>query len=196
MPKIVDHDQRRAELVAAAWEVIAEEGIEGTTLQRIAEVAGCTTGRITHYFDSKDDVLDTAFRRTYDNVEQRMLDGLAVRQGLDALRYVVYETLPLDPTRRLEWRVWLAFWSRAAANPEELQAVHEGRYQEWRTALRRLVSKAVAAGELSGALDVKIAVDVLVATIDGIGVQSVLEPTSFPPRRVRAAIEQLLASFS
>ncbi|MGH3177968.1 MAG: TetR/AcrR family transcriptional regulator, partial [Streptosporangiaceae bacterium] len=52
MPKVVDHAARRAELVDAAWRVIAEEGLEAATMRRIAEAAGCTTGRVTHYFDS------------------------------------------------------------------------------------------------------------------------------------------------
>ena len=63
MPKVVNHDQRRAELVAATWEVVADEGVEGATLRRIAEVAGCTTGRVTHYFENKDQLLLTAFER-------------------------------------------------------------------------------------------------------------------------------------
>ena len=47
MPKVVDHAVRRAELVDAAWRVIAEEGLEAATMRRIAEAAGCTTGRVT-----------------------------------------------------------------------------------------------------------------------------------------------------
>ena len=46
MPKQVDHAARRRELVEASWEVIASEGIEGTTLRKVAAAADCTTGRI------------------------------------------------------------------------------------------------------------------------------------------------------
>jgi TetR/AcrR family transcriptional repressor of bet genes len=195
VPKLVDHNQRRAELVAATWEVIANKGVQGATLRRIADGAGCTTGRITHYFKNRDELLLCAFERTYDHAEQRMLNGLAVREGLDALRYVIYQTLPLDTERRLEWRVWLAFWSQATADHDEFVAKHQRRYGQWRRGLRELVSAAMKKGELSTTLNVTIAVDLLVATIDGLGVESVLEPKALPSRRVRATVEQLLATF-
>ena len=73
MPKVIDHAVRRAELVDAAWRVIAEEGLEAATMRRIAEAAGCTTGRVTHYFDSKDDVLVAALREVHSRAAKRMI---------------------------------------------------------------------------------------------------------------------------
>ena len=35
MPKVVDHAQRRRELVAATWAVVAAEGIEAATVRRL-----------------------------------------------------------------------------------------------------------------------------------------------------------------
>ncbi|MBA4102389.1 MAG: TetR/AcrR family transcriptional regulator, partial [Arthrobacter sp.] len=36
MPKIVDHDERRLELVDATWRIIARQGLEGATMREIA----------------------------------------------------------------------------------------------------------------------------------------------------------------
>ena len=36
MPKIVDHELRRQELLAAAWRVIARTGVVGLTTREIA----------------------------------------------------------------------------------------------------------------------------------------------------------------
>ena len=44
MPKIVDHDERRATIAAAAAMVIADDGVEGATMKAIASRAGVTTG--------------------------------------------------------------------------------------------------------------------------------------------------------
>src|SRR5580692_1468139 len=73
MPKVVDHDARRAELVDAAWRVIAAEGLEAATMRRIAQAAGCTTGRVTHYFYSKDDMLVAALREVHRRAAERMI---------------------------------------------------------------------------------------------------------------------------
>ena len=38
MPKIVDHAQRRTEIIHALWAVIYERGIHAVTYQAVAEV--------------------------------------------------------------------------------------------------------------------------------------------------------------
>ena len=47
----VDPSERRAEVVAAAFGLLAEGGVEAATMRRIAAAADATTGRVTHYFE-------------------------------------------------------------------------------------------------------------------------------------------------
>ena len=57
MPKVVDVEQRRAELAAAVARVIARSGIEGATMRQVAAEAGWTTGTLVHYFTNKRELL-------------------------------------------------------------------------------------------------------------------------------------------
>ena len=52
MPKVVDHDQRRVELVQATWRIIAREGIERATMRGIAAEAGFANGALKPYFST------------------------------------------------------------------------------------------------------------------------------------------------
>jgi len=171
VPKVVDHAQRRRELVAATWAVVAAEGIEAATVRRIAEEAGCTTGRITHYFADKEEVLVAALRQVHRAAGKRMLAAIGQRSGLEALRAVLAEALPLDQERILEWRVWLAFWGSAATSTS-LQAEQHQRYREWRGLLKRVLATA----QLSADIDLDSLVDQIVALVDGFGLQGVLDP--------------------
>ena len=189
MPKVVDHDQRRAEFVAAAWTVIADEGIEAATIRRIAEVAGCTTGRVTHYFDAKDEILVAALRRVHYAAGARMLDHLRTKQGADALRAVLLDALPLDSQRNLEWRVWLAFWGRASTDHALIEE-QQHRYAEWRRLLGRVI--AATAGKPATSDQVRLLVDLVAGTIDGLGIQAVLEPSRFPAQHLAAAVDALV----
>jgi AcrR family transcriptional regulator len=171
VPKVVDHAQRRRELVAATWAVVAAEGIEAATVRRIAEEAGCTTGRITHYFADKEEVLVAALRQVHRAAGKRMLAAIGQRSGLEALRAVLAEALPLDQERILEWRVWLAFWGSAATSTS-LQAEQHQRYREWRGLLKRVLATA----QLSADIDLDRLVDQIVALVDGFGLQGVLDP--------------------
>ena len=191
MPKVVDHAQRRRELVAATWAVVAAEGIEAATVRRIAEEAGCTTGRITHYFADKEEVLVAALRQVHRAAGKRMLAAIGERSGLAALRAVLAEALPLDEERILEWRVWLAFWGSAATSTS-LQAEQHERYREWRGLLKRVLATA----QLSAGIDLDRLVDQIVALVDGFGIQGVLDPQHPQPEqlasRLNGAVDALI----
>ena len=60
MPKIVDHAERRREVLDATWRVIGREGLEAATVRRIAAEAGCSIGVLAHYFQDKEDILISA----------------------------------------------------------------------------------------------------------------------------------------
>ena len=191
MPKVVDHAQRRRELVAATWAVVAAEGIEAATVRRIAEEAGCTTGRITHYFADKEEVLVAALRQVHRAAGKRMLAAIGARSGLAALRAVLAEALPLDQERILEWRVWLAFWGSAATSAS-LQAEQHQRYREWRALLKRVLATA----QLPAEIDLDRLVDQIVALVDGFGLQGVLDPQDPQPEqlasRLNGAVDALI----
>jgi AcrR family transcriptional regulator len=191
VPKVVDHAQRRRELVAATWAVVAAEGIEGATVRRIAEEAGCTTGRITHYFADKEEVLVAALRQVHRAAGKRMLAAIGQRSGLESLRAVLAEALPLDENRILEWRVWLAFWGSAATSTS-LQAEQHQRYREWRGLLKRVLATA----QLSVDIDLDRLVDQIVALVDGFGLQGVLDPQDPQPEqlasRLNGAVDALI----
>jgi AcrR family transcriptional regulator len=190
MPKVVDHAARRAELVDAAWHVIAEEGLEAATMRRIAEAAGCTTGRVTHYFDSKDDMLVAALREVHRRAGARMLRHLGGPDVAGVLLAVLLEALPIDQDRQLEWKVWLAFWGRAAAD-DRLRHEQQHRYAEWRGLLGKLVRRARPHATPA---DRRAAVDLIAGAIDGLGIQAVLEPASFTPARLRHAARTIAGS--
>ena len=104
-----------------------------------------------------------------------MLAAIRQRRGLEALRAVLAEALPLDEERRLEWRVWLAFWGSAASSAS-LQAEQRERYREWRRLLRRVLVAAQRDGQLAAGADLDRLVDQIVALVDGFGLQGVLDP--------------------
>jgi AcrR family transcriptional regulator len=183
---------RRAELVAATAAVIAAEGIGAATIRRVAEAADCTTGGVTHYFTSKDEMLLATLHHVHHRVGRRMLSHLEDGEPAAALRCVLLEALPLDETRRIEWQVWLAFFGYSSAN-EDLHAEQKRRYRGWRNLLDHLVDRTAPS---RSAAERRAVVDLITATIDGLGVQAVLEPSRFSPARVRRVVDLLVEAAS
>jgi len=195
MPKVVDHDQRRRELVEATAAVVAAEGIQAATVRRIAAEVGCTTGLVTHYFAEKDELVIAALRHVHGAAVERMRAHGREAAGLDALRLVLTECLPLTGAGRREWHVWLSFWG-VAWTSATLAAEHRDHYEAWRGAVRDLLAEAARLGQTRPGLDVGEATDRLVGLIDGLGLQVIYEPQRLTPERVMAIIDAQLAEFS
>ncbi len=53
MPKIVDSDQYRKELLRRAFDLLAENGYANVTTRQLSKELGISTGAMYHYFSSK-----------------------------------------------------------------------------------------------------------------------------------------------
>src|SRR3977135_1967542 len=117
MPKIVDWDARRDEILAATWRVIARDGIARATIRAIAREADCSRGILAHYFDDKADILGSALMLSHRRVIDRIDTQTAGRAGLDALRGTMLARRPIDEQRDLEAQIEISFWGRALGTP-------------------------------------------------------------------------------
>jgi len=134
MPKIVDHDQRRREIVEVTWKFIAREGIEKLNLRDLAAAAGYANGALKPYFPTRDALLVATFNFVADATNQRIKQNAAGMQGLEAIAAFAREVLPLDELRRNEARVAVHFWHLALGDPK-LAVVNASTMDQWRTML-------------------------------------------------------------
>lgn len=73
MPKVVDHDAYRAELVQHALRLFVERGYAGVGMRELAAASGVSKSALYHYFDSK----DALFGAVVDHVAEA--DAAAIR---------------------------------------------------------------------------------------------------------------------
>jgi len=188
MARRADHSERREIFAAAALRVIMRAGVAGLTVREVAKEAGFTTGALTHYFQSKDQVLIEASEYSAKLMRPRMERMAKDPSAIEALRQVVFEAMPLTHRSRDLWRIWLGFWERSSYNPE-VARVMRARYVEWRGRLRVLIERAQREREAPFAFDADLAAQELVAVVDGIAVQVVLGTGRIPAARQREMIE-------
>ena len=191
MPKIVDWDARRDEILSATWRVIARDGIAKATIRAIAREAGCSRGILAHYFDDKADILGSALVMSHRRVGARMVASAAGHAGLDALRIVMLEALPLDERRDLEAQIEISFWGRALGNPA-LRELQHREFDRLSKRLRTHLDEARSLGELGDEVDLDLATHQLVVLIDGVSAERVLYPDRVPPKRQVDLLDRLL----
>ena len=194
MPKIVNWDERRDEILSATWRVIARDGIAKATIRAIAREAHCSPGILAHYFGDKADILGAALMLSHRRVTARMDARAAGRTGLDALRVIMLEALPLDEERDLEAQIEISFWGRALGNPE-LRTVQNAEFDRFARRLRAHLAQARDQGELRDGIDIDVAAHQLLVLIDGLSAQRVLYPGRVTAARQRQMLDALLDSF-
>jgi AcrR family transcriptional regulator len=136
MPKIVDHERRRDEIALIACRVVAQHGFEQATIVRIARAAGCTTGMIAHYFESKQDIIMAALRLILRRIEERLTRADDTADLLTLLS----EALPIDGTRYIECAVWMAFWGQVAAD-KRLKRMNAWLHREYLRLFERCLAR-------------------------------------------------------
>jgi AcrR family transcriptional regulator len=182
MPRVIDHDERRAQLSEAVWRVIEQDGGDGLTVRRIAEESGWSIGAIAHYFPSKDDLLLAAYRLALQRVNDRFYDDLEAHRGLRGLRAALFHNLCLTPESHLVARVWLAFLSRVTVR-NDFQQLQRTDNTNWQSAMQDKMSEAITDGELSPDVDLDSEATLLAAFVDGTAMRAALDPASFPAER-------------
>jgi AcrR family transcriptional regulator len=189
VPKLVDHEERRADIVAAAGRLIARHGLEAATVRAIAAEAGCSTGVLDHYFTDKDDLLLQALSASHRRISSRFARVARGRRGLAAVRALLADNLPTDASRRDETRLEVQFWARSLGDPALLE-VQRREMAGFRRALGRHLDEAVADGEVAAGVAADDALDRLLAFLDGVSVRAVLEPARLPAARQLALLDQ------
>ncbi|WP_040159585.1 TetR/AcrR family transcriptional regulator [Mobilicoccus massiliensis] len=203
MPKIVDHDQRRAELAEAVWRVVLRVGVEGASVRAVAAEAGWSMGALRYYFSTQDGLLEFAIDRMGQRIFDRVRgyyagvsDGQA--EGFERAVRTLCELLPLDEERHGEVLVWMSFMTRARVSGGYDEARRNG--WEGERYLCRLAIADTLSLRLPREIDQHFTDDALEleaaelqVCIDGLSVQAVTYPEHWPADALEAAVRRALA---
>lgn len=175
MPKIVDHDERRLELVDATWRIIARLGMEGATMREIALEAGFANGALKPYFATKDTLLAFAFRHVFNRTNERVAEVTAGKTGLAALRAFCLEVLPLDEERINEARIVIPFWQKAI-NDDDKAAIHLSSMDQWRAMILGYLAQGRESGDVAAPVADGTIADQLLNMLLGAQIAAALAP--------------------
>jgi AcrR family transcriptional regulator len=105
VPKDVDHDERRLQIAQAATEIISESGVKGLSLRKVASRLGGSSTYVTHYYASKQALLDDLADQLMAGWESAVT---VIEEGVDdpavRLQKLVHWLLPLDQSALREER--------------------------------------------------------------------------------------------
>ncbi|WP_223694991.1 TetR/AcrR family transcriptional regulator [Leifsonia poae] len=191
MPKVIDHDQRRSDIIDVTWGLIVKGGLEAATMREIATEAGFANGALKHYFPGKDEIIQGTYERALGMMGEHVAAAVGDKKGLEALRAVILATAPLEPDAVTAGRVLLTFWERAVSN-EELHSAYLAHLDSWREGLATYIADGRAAGDIVTATPDEQLVDEIVLMNVGSTIMSLIAPQRSTPTLLRAQLEDFL----
>lgn len=194
--------ERRQDLIDATLDCISELGLKGATVREVAARAGVTPGLIRHYFTSKDQMLQAAYREIMSGMTSKV--SAAADKGQKSARARLADfiaanlTPPVADGRALS--LWAAFISHVRVDPA-FAGIHRESYLAFRSELEVLVQAVLEeAGNPADAArcrELSIAIN---GVIDGLWIEGTLVgdlfcDTPLPGIAIRS-VEALLGGIS
>jgi AcrR family transcriptional regulator len=188
MPVFVDHEERRRLVIAVASRLIAEAGLEAVTVRDVAEGAQCSTAIVSHYFHNKRELLFLTYNSSIDRATERCMAAAAHGD----LKAYLAELMPQREEQIIEWKIWLAFWARAVADPE-IAEVQRNCIVRTRGNILGILTDLDATGALVPGLDLEGEARRLLTLLIGMAVQVLFDPADWPASRQHAIVDAELA---
>ncbi|HHW2097089.1 TPA: TetR/AcrR family transcriptional regulator [Pseudomonas aeruginosa] len=187
-----DHNAKRAELLAAAIEVIAQDGYTGASMRRVAQHAGCTTGAVTYYFANKEEMVSAVAQSLFDQFDT-MLE--AHREALDIATVIKQWLLGFNRDESNSWIAWLQLLNHARHEPA-FAGIIKHRYARFRQVFSTALEEGQRLGKIRDDIPADLLADQISAISDGWMMMWPIEPERFSAERVTALLDALIVLIS
>jgi len=197
---------RREEMLRAAYDVAARQGLEALTLRSVAARADVSHGTVVFHFKRKHELVAALLDRTlYATAVMRVPDAVAQitrpSERLHALLRSEMDRLSTDPRH---FRLFLEYWTIGVRNAAIRRKIRLA-LESYRAALASLASPLVT-DELSvsrgrrateePAVTAEGVASVAVSLIHGCALQAVIDPKGFDVRQHFVAAAKMIEQFS
>jgi AcrR family transcriptional regulator len=177
-------DTRRSELLEAAVAVLRRTGFERMRLRDVADEAGVSIGLLQHYFGTREQLGREAFAAACGERASRVAAAAApAGPAWPRVRRLLENAFEPEG---LEERAatWLDLCASGGRDDELREAA--GRVQDvWRAPLRAAIDDGIETGELAPRVDADVAVDLLLAIVDGVELAvTIADEQATPPERL------------
>lgn len=195
MPRVINHEERRRQIIAVARGLMVEGGFQAATMRGIATAAGFANGALKHYFDGKDAIVAATFDSVLAEMTQYM-PASAQDSGIgaaDELRAYILAVMPVDEARIGGARVLLALWENSVTN-RDLAERYLTHLREWGAQLHVRIAAVSGADAAEDSIE-GLVHEVITMTI-GANVACLLSPADVIIARYTRYVDDFVARVS
>ena len=193
-----DHlENRRREILAAAWRCFGRKGFHQTTMRDICREAGLSPGAVYQYFQGKDDLIRAVAEEGRRASAARAAPATESRSPPDALAETLTRFLDCldDPNAIPSLRIDIRLCAEALHEAQVRQAVLEN-YQSLLDLFTPVIERGQELGALDRAHTPEAVARILVAIFQGLEFQKALDPDVDVKASASAAAALLRGTFA
>ncbi|MCF2532598.1 TetR/AcrR family transcriptional regulator [Yinghuangia soli] len=189
-------DARRARILNIALQEFGENGYRGTSLARIAERAELTQAGLLHHFRSKQELL-TAVLDLRDAMDAERLDLSNLPDGGEPTLLALVALVEHNARQPGIVQLFTVLTGEAVTTDHPAHGWAQERYRLLSTSIATALQHGVQAGELRADLDATACAQQVMAMMDGLQLQWLLDPERMDMAATfRAYIDGLLKQIS
>ncbi|MFJ1933147.1 TetR/AcrR family transcriptional regulator [Kitasatospora sp. NPDC088160] len=194
MPKLVDHEERRAHIIDALLRTAADTGLHAVTMRSVAIEAGVSVRLVQYYFDTKEQLLLAALtrlaarmgeriqERVQGRIQGRVEERVRDRAGAagpsasprDIVEAVLLESVPTDEESRTFHLVYTEYAVLSITDPALAGQSFLAAPNEMEDFLVGQLTAARQAGDTDPRMDARQEAVVLLAVSAGLGLSVLL----------------------
>lgn len=122
MPKVVDKEKMRHDIMDAAMQVFADKGCHAASVSNVAEAAGLAKGTFYIYFDSKDAMISAIVDRHFASIAEQIA-GEPLCETLDAFLEELRRAMDVSAEQASFLRVFFEVFGPSFASDEFIEHV-------------------------------------------------------------------------
>jgi TetR/AcrR family transcriptional regulator, repressor for uid operon len=187
----VKHEEKRAEILAAAERCIESAGFHGATIAQICAEANVSPGHLYHYFDSKEAIIDAITDLGLKYATSRFAE---VTEKTNSIAILVEEFERLKTLQRKSGSgVLLDILAEAGRNPAIAKSLQESS-RGMRVLFAEFVRSGQKRGEIDPQLDAETTAAFLIGIIDSNKTVAIREP-KLSAKKSAKVLETMITRF-
>jgi len=183
MPKIVNKQAKKQEIVQAAIKVFAKRGVANTRMVEIAEAAGIGKGTIYEYFKDKNEIFAESFQHFMNMTDSVMGRSLfKITDPILKLKAFITSWIEVINNFGVDYiKVMLEFWAEGIRtnHNDGIGLIDMNKlYADYRAVIKAILDDGIRLGKFKK-MNTTLTASILIGAFDGIMLQWILDKSVF-----------------
>lgn len=183
MPKLVNKEEKKQNILLAALKVFSKKGYYNTKIIEVAREAGIGKGTVYEYFSSKEQLFGESFTFLFTQLESELM-SIINNSGSPTEKILRLIDVSFGEFTRYGegfLEVMMDFWAEGIRNKsrkhDDFINLHDI-YQEYRQLIATLIEEGIASGEFKK-VNSNAEASILMAIMDGLMLQWMMDKEAF-----------------